>query len=57
VSHDPCVCEFECEPVRYAPKLPVFDLVLLRNVLLTFTGGSSKVFRDVHQQMARWYLC
>lgn len=48
------MCEFQyanlCEPL---PKLPVFDLVLLRNVLLYFPQQDrSYLFREVHRQMA-----
>ncbi len=48
------MCEFQyanlCAPL---PKLPVFDLVLLRNVLLYFPQQDrSCVFRDVYRQMA-----
>jgi chemotaxis protein methyltransferase CheR len=47
------MCEFRylnvCGPL---PKLPSFDLVLLRNVLLYFTVEDRKtVFRGVHRQM------
>jgi chemotaxis protein methyltransferase CheR len=47
------LCEFQyanlCAPL---PKLPVFDLVLLRNVLLYFPEQDrSCVFEDVHRQM------
>ena len=42
-------CANLCGPL---PKLPLFDLVLLRNVLLYFTEEDrSTVFRDVHRQM------
>lgn len=49
------MCEFEhanlCGPL---PKLPVFDLVLLRNVLLYFAQEDRrKVFGDVHRHIAR----
>jgi chemotaxis protein methyltransferase CheR len=48
------MCEFQyvnlCAPL---PKLPVFDLVLLRNVLLYFSQEDrSSVFRAVHRQIA-----
>jgi chemotaxis protein methyltransferase CheR len=48
------MCDFQyanlCAPL---PKLPIFDLVLLRNVLLYFPQESrSSVFRSVHRQMA-----
>ena len=48
------MCEFQyanlCEPL---PKLPVFDLVLLRNVLLYFPPQDrSYLFREVYRQMA-----
>jgi chemotaxis protein methyltransferase CheR len=48
------MCEFRhinlCAPL---PKLPVFDLVLLRNVLLYFPQQDrSCVFSDVYRQMA-----
>ena len=47
------MCAFQCanlcEPV---PFLPLFDLVLLRNVLLYFTQEDrSNVFRSVHRHM------
>ncbi|WP_260704973.1 CheR family methyltransferase [Edaphobacter flagellatus] len=49
------MCEFHCAnlcmPLSF---LPVFDLVLLRNVLLYFSQQDrSTVFRHVHRQMAR----
>jgi chemotaxis protein methyltransferase CheR len=49
------MCEFQCVNLcGVLPKLPAFDLVLLRNVLLYFSQEDrSKVFRDVHRQMAR----
>jgi chemotaxis protein methyltransferase CheR len=48
------MCEFQyanlCAPL---PKLPVFDLVMLRNVLLYFPPQDrSYLFGDVHRQMA-----
>ena len=48
------MCDFQhanlCAPL---PRLPTFDLVLLRNVLLYFPQPSrSSVFRSVHRQMA-----
>jgi chemotaxis protein methyltransferase CheR len=48
------MCDFQhanlCEPL---PRLPVFDLVLLRNVLLYFPPPSrSLVFQSVHRQTA-----
>jgi len=48
------LCEFQyanlCAPL---PKLPVFDLVMLRNVLLYFPQQDrSCVFSDVYRQMA-----
>lgn len=48
------MCNFQyadlCAPL---PRLPLFDLVLLRNVLLYFSRPSrSTVFRSVHRQMA-----
>jgi chemotaxis protein methyltransferase CheR len=48
------MCEFQCanlcEPM---PLLPVFDLVMLRNVLLYFTQPDrSAVFQSVHRHMA-----
>lgn len=48
------MCEFQyanlCEPL---PKLPVFDLVLLRNVLLYFPPQDrSYLFQGVYRQMA-----
>lgn len=47
------MCEFQhanlCAPL---PKLPLFDLVLLRNVLLYFgCSDRSRVFSEVHRQM------
>ena len=49
------MCEFQyanlCAPL---PKLPVFDLVMLRNVLLYFPRQDrSCVFSDVYKQMMR----
>lgn len=48
------MCEFQYANLCAAlPALPVFDLVLLRNVLLYFSQEDrSAVFRDVHRQMA-----
>ena len=48
------MCEFQyanlCAPL---PKMPVFDLVLLRNVLLYFPQQEEAVlFSDVYRQMA-----
>jgi chemotaxis protein methyltransferase CheR len=48
------MCEFQsvnlCAPL---PKLPEFDLVMLRNVLLYFTQQDRTcLFRDVHRTMA-----
>lgn len=48
------MCEFQyanlCEPL---PKFPVFDLVMLRNVLLYFPAQDrSSLFTEVHRQMA-----
>lgn len=48
------MCEFQyanlCAPL---PKLPVFDLVMLRNVLLYFPQQDrSYLFNEVHKQMA-----
>jgi len=48
------MCEFQsanlCAPL---PKIPVFDLVLLRNVLLYFSQEDrSSVFRDVYRHIA-----
>jgi chemotaxis protein methyltransferase CheR len=48
------MCDFQhanlCEPL---PRLPIFDLVLLRNVLLYFPQASrGLVFRSVHRQLA-----
>jgi chemotaxis protein methyltransferase CheR len=48
------MCEFQyanlCAPL---PKLPVFDLVMLRNVLLYFPPRDRRnLFEDVHRQMA-----
>jgi chemotaxis protein methyltransferase CheR len=49
------MCEFDCANLSGPlPKLPEFDLVLLRNVLLYFSQEDrSKVFRDVHRHTAR----
>jgi len=53
------MCDFQyadlCAPL---PRLPVFDLVLLRNVLLYFPQPSrSSVFQSVHRQIvSRGYL-
>jgi len=49
------MCEFQvanlCAPL---PRLPVFDIVLLRNVLLYFPQQDrSLVFSDVYRQMSR----
>jgi chemotaxis protein methyltransferase CheR len=48
------MCEFHCANLcGTLPRLPVFDLVLLRNVLLYFSQEDrTAVFRDVHRQMA-----
>ena len=48
------MCEFQCANLCASlPRLPVFDLVLLRNVLLYFSQEDrTAVFRDVHRQMA-----
>jgi chemotaxis protein methyltransferase CheR len=48
------MCEFQYANLCAAlPALPVFDLVLLRNVLLYFSQEDrSAVFRDVHRQIA-----
>ncbi|GGA58567.1 chemotaxis protein methyltransferase [Edaphobacter acidisoli] len=48
------MCEFQranlCAPL---PKMPQFDLVLLRNVLLYFTQQDRSIlFREVHRKMA-----
>jgi chemotaxis protein methyltransferase CheR len=48
------MCEFQyanlCAPM---PQLPVFDLVLLRNVLLYFSQHDRKiVFREIHRKIA-----
>lgn len=48
------MCEFQrvnlCEPL---PRMPQFDLVLLRNVLLYFTQQDrTSLFREVHRKMA-----
>ena len=48
------MCEFErvnlCAPL---PRMPQFDLVLLRNVLLYFTQQDrTHLFREVHRKMA-----
>ena len=49
------MCIFQCANLfGPLPMLPVFDLVLLRNVLLYFTeADSSTVFRGVRHQMTR----
>jgi chemotaxis protein methyltransferase CheR len=48
------LCEFHCMNLcRPLPSLPVFDLVLLRNVLLYFPQGDrSRVLGEVHRRMA-----
>jgi chemotaxis protein methyltransferase CheR len=48
------ICEFRCANLcAPLPRLPVFDLVLLRNVLLYFPQQDCNcVFRDVYRQMA-----
>jgi chemotaxis protein methyltransferase CheR len=48
------MCEFRYANLCAAlPALPMFDLVLLRNVLLYFSSQDRKaVFRRVHRQMA-----
>lgn len=48
------MCEFQYANLcARLPKLPRFDLVLLRNVLLYFSQEDrSSVFRSVHQQIA-----
>jgi chemotaxis protein methyltransferase CheR len=48
------ICEFRCANLRDTlPELPVFDLVLLRNVLLYFSQADrSAVFQAVHGSMA-----
>lgn len=48
------MCEFQnvnlCAPL---PRLPLFDLVLLRNVLLYFTRQDrTALFQEVHRKMA-----
>jgi chemotaxis protein methyltransferase CheR len=48
------MCEFQyanlCEPM---PQLPVFDLVMLRNVLLYFSQHDRKVvFKEIHRKIA-----
>jgi chemotaxis protein methyltransferase CheR len=47
------MCEFRCLNLcAPLPRMPEFDLVLLRNVLLYFTPHDRKaVFRNVHRQM------
>ncbi len=47
------MCAFQCANLRAPlPKLPVFDLVMLRNVLLYFPQQDrGSVFRDVYRQM------
>ena len=49
------MCEFQVANLSVPlPKLPQFDLVLLRNVLLYFPQQERQtVFREVHRQMAR----
>jgi chemotaxis protein methyltransferase CheR len=48
------MCDFQYVNLCAAlPKLPVFDLVLLRNVLLYFSQEDRcSVFRSVHRQIA-----
>jgi chemotaxis protein methyltransferase CheR len=48
------MCDFHCANLCLPlPQLPVFDLVLLRNVLLYFSQQDRGcVFRDVYRQMA-----
>jgi chemotaxis protein methyltransferase CheR len=48
------LCEFQCANLcAPLPKLPVFDLVMLRNVLLYFPQQDrSIVFSDVYRQIA-----
>jgi chemotaxis protein methyltransferase CheR len=48
------MCEFQCANLCGSlPRLPTFDLVLLRNVLLYFSQEDrTTVFRDVRPQMA-----
>jgi chemotaxis protein methyltransferase CheR len=48
------LCDFQYANLCTAlPRLPTFDLVLLRNVLLYFPQSSrGSVFRSVHRQMA-----
>jgi chemotaxis protein methyltransferase CheR len=47
------MCEFQCANLcAPLPRLPVFDLVMLRNVLLYFPQQDrGSVFRDVYRQM------
>ena len=47
------MCEFQCMNLcAPLPRLPVFDLVMLRNVLLYFPQQDRGcVFRDVYRQM------
>lgn len=48
------MCEFQSANLCTSlPRLPIFDLVLLRNVLLYFSQvDRTAVFRDVHRQTA-----
>lgn len=48
------MCQFQCANLCAAlPKLPVFDLIMLRNVLLYFPQQDrSCVFSDVYRQIA-----
>jgi len=48
------MCQFRCVNLcRPLPKLPAFDLLLMRNVLLYLSAEErSEVFRSVHGQMA-----
>ncbi len=48
------MCEFECWNLcKKFPKLPVFDLVLMRNVLLYMDASCrAEVFKDVRREMA-----
>ena len=47
------MCEFQCASLcAPLPRLPMFDLVMLRNVLLYFPQQDrGSVFRDVYRQM------
>ena len=52
------MCEFRyanlCAPM---PQLPVFDLVMLRNVLLYFSQQDRRaLFNEIHRKMRAWWV-